>query len=123
MGIAMACAGETAGAPPPITTTLSWGGANPYDVAGANGLSIDVFNYNAAGGVPPYNLAVVIATNPSGKLGMSAITNPSGPGTFHMTYTGFTLSETESVTYRLSVTDSVGTPATRVYTLGVTRTS
>jgi hypothetical protein len=123
IGAIVAGSGSSSGSTPPISTTLSWAAANPYSVAGATGLSADIFNYKASGGVPPYTLAVVVATNVSGKLGMSAITNTSGDGTFHMTYTGFILSETESVTYRLNVTDSVGGTAARVYTLSVQRTS
>lgn len=106
-----------------LNASVTWSGSNPYNVSGASGVPDDVFSYDAVGGVPPYTFSSSIASNPSGKLGVFTVSDEHANGSFQIFWNGFTLNETESATFNITVQDSVGTTVTRGRFLSIKRTS
>lgn len=111
------------GSPPALSVSINWSSTDPYNVSGASGLTTATFNYSATGGTPPYTFGNALVTNPSGKLGITAPSNTTGPGTFHATWSGFTVGESENGLFQANVTDSLGAYNSKNLSLTIQRTS
>lgn len=106
-----------------LNGSLIWGGSNPSFESGTNWVSGYQFSYDAVGGVPPYTFSNSIISNPSGKINLFAVSDPHDNGTFSVFGQGFSLNESESATFRITIQDSVGTTLFRNASVTFERTS
>lgn len=127
-GMAISAAGAVGGpvSPPPsgLTAQLGWTIASTYNVSGATGTTpANSYNYTATGGTPPYSFSNAMVENPSGKVDVIGVSNPTGAGQFAIFYQNFAVNESQTGRVFLYVTDSLGATSSASHYQTIKRTS
>lgn len=88
----------------PESFHVSWNGVNPYHMSAASGTTANVINAVVSNGSGDCSYTWTVTSNPSGKLSLSA---GSGSSNRRIAWSGFVISETESIAVQIDVVDNV----------------